>query len=200
MTRHYFKIALFLMLSAGGLAGAAGTVASAADSGTGNASAPPVNGIDVAALNGKVTLQVPAAFVNQTREDTTSQNPGVKIQVFTDRQRQQVIGVSEVPTAAGDANDTSADAFNKMAQGSLSGLKTQYKDVQKTGQSTEIVAGRKFLRLDTRQSVEGNAMLGSTITTPYAGNVLTIQVLTPAKNEVQHNRLVKQVLGTVAFH
>lgn len=43
-------------------------------------------------------------------------------------------------------------------------------------------------------------MLGSTITTPYAGNVLTIQVLTPAKNEVQHNRLVKQVLGTVAFH
>lgn len=197
MTRHYFKIALFLMLSAGGLAG---TVASVADSGTGNASAPPVNGIDVAVLNGKVTLQVPAAFVNQTREDTTSQNPGVKIQVFTDRQRQQVIGVSEVPTAAGDANDTRANAFNKMAQGSLSGLKTQYKDVQKIGQSTEIVAGRKFLRLDTRQSVESNAMLSSTITTPYAGNVLTIQVLTPAKNEMQHNRLVKQVLGTVAFH
>lgn len=131
MTRHYFKIALFLMLSAGGLVGTAGTVASAADSGTGNASAPPVNGIDVAALNGKVTLQVPGAFVNQTREDTTSQNPGVKIQVFTDRQRQQVIGVSEVPTAAGDANDTSADAFNKMAQGSLSGLKTNIRMCRK---------------------------------------------------------------------
>ncbi|MFT4465002.1 MAG: hypothetical protein ACMX3H_10325 [Sodalis sp. (in: enterobacteria)] len=44
------------------------------------------------------------------------------------------------------------------------------------------------------------AYLGSTITTPYAGNVLTIQVLTSTKNEVQHNLLVKQVLGTVAFH
>ncbi|MFT4463647.1 MAG: hypothetical protein ACMX3H_01030 [Sodalis sp. (in: enterobacteria)] len=130
MTRHYFKIALFLMLSAAGLAGTAGTVASAADSGTGNASAPSVKSIDVAALNGKVTLQVPGAFVNQTREDTTSQNLGVKIQVFTDRQRQQVIGVSEVPTTAGDANDTSTDAFNKMAQGSLSGLKTQYPNIR----------------------------------------------------------------------
>lgn len=199
MTRHNIKIALFLMIAAAGLAGTSG-MASAADSGTGNVSAPSAKVIDVAALSGKVTLQVPSAFVNQTREDSAGQNPGVKIQVFTDRQRQQVIGVSEVPTAAGDANDTSTDAFNKMAQGSLSGLKTQYKDVQKTGQSVETVDGHKFLRLDTRQTVEGNAMLGSTITTPYAGNILTLQVLTPAKNQTQHNLLVKQVLGTVAFH
>ncbi|WP_438806604.1 hypothetical protein [Sodalis sp. (in: enterobacteria)] len=72
--------------------------------------------------------------------------------------------------------------------------------MQKTGQSVETVDGHKFLRLDTRQTVEDNAMLGSTITTPYAGNVLTLQVLTPAKNLTQHNLLVKQVLGTVAFH
>lgn len=199
MTKHNIKIALFLIMAAAGLAGMSG-MASAADSGTGDTSASSAKGIDVAALGGKVTLQVPGAFVNQTREDPAAQNPGVKIQVFTDRQRQQVIGVSEVPTAAGDANDTSRDAFNKMAQGSLSGLKTQYKDVQKTGQSVETIDGHKFLRLDTRQTVGGNAMLGSTITTPYAGSVLTLQVLTPAKNLTQHNLLVKQVLGTVAFH
>lgn len=113
MTKHNIKIALFLIMAAAGLAGMSG-MASAADSGTGNTSASSAKGIDVAALGGKVTLQVPGAFVNQTREDPAAQNPGVKIQVFTDPQRQQVIGVSEVPTAAGDANDTSTDAFNKM--------------------------------------------------------------------------------------
>lgn len=199
MTQRVIRIAAVLALAAYALPGGVG-LALAADTAATTPAATVTSGIPVAVLDGKVTLQVPADFVNQTREDSTAANTGVKTQVFADRKRQQVIGVSEVPTADGDANDTSPAAFNKMSQGSLSGLKTQYKDVTKIGQTTVTAGDHKFLRLDTRQSVQGTRMLGSTITTPYNGSVITIQVLSPANGQTAHTALVKQILASVAFH
>lgn len=199
MVRRYLKLAAFLSLTSVALAGAGWAQAA-----QGTASTAPAadlkNGINVALLDGKVTLQVPADFVNQTRQDSAAANSGVKIQVYADRKRQQVVGISEVPTTRGDANDTSDAAFNKMAQGSLSGLKTQYKDVKKTGQTKVTAGGHKFLRIDTRQDVQGIAMQGSTLVTPYGGGVLTLQVLSPESQNAAHTRLVDRVLSTIAFH
>ncbi len=197
MTMGYFRIVIFSLLA--GMAAFSGTAQ--AESATMVASASPAAAaIDVSVMAGKITLRVPAEFVNQTREQAASQNTGVKIQLLADRQRQQVVGISEVPTADGDANDNSEAAFNKMAQGILSGLKTQYKDVKKTGQTRITAGGQQLLRLDTRQTVQDKLMSGTTLVTPYQANVVTLQVLSPAADKTGHAALVKFVLESLAFH
>ncbi|NDL64680.1 hypothetical protein [Acerihabitans arboris] len=158
------------------------------------------NGTPVAAVGGKMTLQLPADFVNQTREDANAQNTGVVVQLFANRAHPQAVGISEVRTVSGDANDTSDAAFNKMAQGALSGLKTQFKNVKKTGQTPVMVNKHKLLRIDSQQEMQGKAMLGTLLITPYQDRVVTIQVLTPDTAAGAHDALVSSILGTLAFH
>ncbi len=160
----------------------------------------PPDGPGVAILGGKLTLQLPADFVDQTPANTSGQDTGVAVQLFASRGHAQVVGVSTVRTVEGDANDTGDRAFNKMAQGALSGLKTQFKAVKKTAQGTVIAGGHKFLRIDSEQEMENNAIIGTLLITPYRDNVITVQVLSPAETAKEHNALVKRILDTVAFH
>lgn len=158
------------------------------------------SGVPVVLLDGKITLQLPQDFINQTREDANAQNTGVVVQLFANRAHSQAVGFSEVRTVNGDANDTSDAAFNKMAQGALSGLKTQFKNVKKTGQTPVMVNKHKFLRVDSQQEMQGKAMLGTLLITPYLDRVITIQALTPSAAAAAHEALVGTILGTLAFH
>ncbi|WP_213991272.1 hypothetical protein [Sodalis sp. dw_96] len=155
--------------------------------------------INVPLLDGKMTLRLPKDFVDQSRKDAAGQN-SVVVYLYVNRSHSQVVGISEVPTAAGDANDTSDAAFNKMAQGALSGLKTQFNHVKKTGQTTPVAGGHKFLRIDTEQEMKDEAMLGTILVTPYGGRVVTLQILTPKAGAAGHDPLVSHILDSIAFH
>ncbi|QWA11301.1 hypothetical protein GTU79_00140 [Sodalis ligni] len=156
--------------------------------------------ISVSVLDGKITLRLPGDFVDQSRKDAAGQNSGVVVSLYVNKSRSQVVGISEVPTAAGDANDTSDDAFNKMAQGAFSGLKTQFNHVTKTGQTTPVAGGHKFLRIDSKQEMKGEAMMGTILVTPYSARVVTLQILTPESGASGHDLLVKHILDSIAFH
>lgn len=158
------------------------------------------NGLNVAVLEGKMTLQLPQDFVDRTPQDKTARDTGVAVQLFANQGHSQVVGISTVRTVNGDANDTGEAAFNKMAQGALTGLKTQFKDVKKTGQTSVMANGHKFLRIDSQQEMKESAMVGTLLITPYNDRVVTLQVLSPASAIDGHNALVKSILGTVAFH
>jgi len=156
--------------------------------------------INVAVLDGKITLQLPNDFIDQSRKDAVGQNSGVVVYLYVNRSHSQVVGISEVATAAGDANDTSDAAFNKMAQGAYSGLKTQFNHVKKIGQTTPVADGHKFLRIDTEQEMKGEAMLGTILLTPYSGRVVTLQILTPKSGAGGNDLLVHHILDSIAFH
>ncbi|XBS69738.1 hypothetical protein ABK905_26165 [Acerihabitans sp. KWT182] len=156
--------------------------------------------LSVPLLDGKITFRLPNDFNNQSKKDAVGQNSGVVVYLYVNTLRSQVVGISEVPTAAGDANDTSDAAFSKMAQGAYSGLKTQFTHVVKTGQTTLMAGSRKLLRIDTEQEMKGEAMLGTILTTPYSGRVVTIQILTPTSGVAGHRLLVRQILDSIAFH
>lgn len=162
--------------------------------------ADPAGEVDVALLDGKMTLRLPRDFTEQSSQSTQNQSTGVKVYLYVDRTHSQVVGISEIKTANGDANDTSDAAFKKMAQGALSGLKTQFNNVKQTGQTTTTAGNRKFLRIDTEQTMKGDAMTGTTLVTPFAGRVVTLQILTPKADAKGHNALVASILGSIAFH
>ncbi|MEA9389955.1 hypothetical protein SJI19_05205 [Acerihabitans sp. TG2] len=157
------------------------------------------NGTGVALLDGNLTLTLPADFIDQTPANKTARDIGVAVQLFTHPGQSQVVGISTVPTLKGHANDTSERAFNKMAQGALSGLKTQFTSVKKTAQSTVIAGGHKILRMDCEQVMKGNAIIGTLLITPYRDNVITVQVLSPAATRAEHDALVKTILDTLVF-
>jgi len=155
---------------------------------------------DVVLLDGKITLRLAPGFVDQSHQDASGNNPGVVVYLFVNQPQSQVVGISEVKTVTGDSNDTSDAAFDKMAQGALSGLKTQFSQVTKTGQTATMAANHRFLRIDTRQELKGQLMNGTILATPYGGRVLTLQVLTPAQNLADHDALVSSILSSIAFH
>lgn len=200
-------ISFIRIMTAIALAGASvlgGTAASAPAAPSASSNAAPVaeagNVVQVALLDGKMTFQLPRDFVNQTRQDANAQNTGVVVQLFANQAHSQAVGISEVRTVNGDANDTSDAAFNKMAQGALSGLKTQFKNVKKTGQTQVVVNKHKFLRIDAQQEMQGKAMLGTLLITPYIDRVVTLQVLSPVSGAGAHDALVSGILGTLSFH
>ncbi len=156
--------------------------------------------INVSVLGGELTLRLPGDFVDQSRKDAVGQNSGVVVYLYVNRPHSQVVGISEVLTAAGDANDTSDGAFNKMAQGALSGLNTQFNHVKKTGQTMPMAGEHRFLRIDTEQEMKGEAMLGTILATPFSGRVVTLQILTPKSGAAGHDLLVRHILGSIAFH
>ncbi|WP_410012977.1 hypothetical protein [Sodalis sp. C49] len=200
MARRIIRIMTAIALAGVSVLGVTAASAPAASS-SAAAPAPELkNSVRVALLDGKITLQLPPDFVNQTREDANAQNTGVVVQLFANRAHSQAVGISEVRTVNGDANDTSDAAFNKMAQGALSGLKTQFKNVRKTGQVPVMVDKHKFLRIDSQQEMQGKAMLGTLLITPYLDRVITIQVLTPTSGAAVHDDLVGNILGTLSFH
>ncbi|TKI07262.1 hypothetical protein [Martelella alba] len=155
---------------------------------------------DIALVDGKMTLRLPQGFADQSRRDANAQQTGVAVHLYVSRLHAQVVGISEIKTAAGDANDTSDAAFDKMAQGALSGLKTQFSDVRQTGRTVTMAGGRKFLRIDSDQTMKGESMAGTTLVTPFAGHVITLQVLTPKADVKSHARLVDDILASIAFH
>lgn len=155
---------------------------------------------DVVLLNGKITLRLAPGFVDQSHRDSAGDNPGVLVYLFVNQPQSQVVGISEVKTVTGESNDTSNAAFNKMAQGAMSGLKTQFSNVTKTGQTTTMAANHRFLRIDTRQELKGQLMNGTILATPYGGRVLTLQILTPAAKLADHDALVSSILSSIAFH
>lgn len=177
-----------------------GAAAAPANGGTGTASADAATGSSVALAGGKITLQLPPDFVNQTRKDANAKDTGVVVQLFANSVHTEVVGFSEVLTSKGDANDTSDAAFNKMAQGALSGLKTQFQNVKKTGQSQVMVSNHKFLRIDSQQEMQGKAMMGTLLMTPYQGSVITIQALTLATAVGSHDALINRILSSLVFH
>ncbi len=202
MIMRYFKITAAIALAGVAALAAAGQANAAPGSATASTAAVAEihNGLNVALLDGKITLQLPQEFVDQTPKDKAPQDTGVAVQLFANRRHSQVVGISTVRTVNGDANDTGESAFNKMAQGALSGLKTQFKDVKKTGQTTVMAGDHKFLRIDSEQEMKDNAMIGTLLITPYHDRVITVQVLSPAAADKEHNALVKSILNTVSFH
>jgi len=179
---------------------AVGGIAQSAAAETAAPAATAPGGPSVAILAGKLTLRLPMDFVDQRPADTAGQDTGVAVQLFANREHSQVVGISTVRTVEGDANDTGDRAFNKMAQGAMSGLKTQFKAVKKTAQSTVTAGGHKFLRIDSEQEMRNSAIIGTLLITPYRDNVITVQVLSPAETAAEHNALVKTILDSVAFH
>jgi len=157
------------------------------------------NGLGVALLGGKITLRLPADFIDQTPANKSAQDTGLAVQLFINHGHSQVVGISSVRTLTGVANNTGDRAFNNMAQGALSGLKTQFKAVKKTAQSTVIAGGHKILRLDSEQEMKGNAIIGTLLITPYRDNVITVQVLSPVATRGEHDVLVKTILDTLVF-
>lgn len=157
----------------------------------------PAGGIRVALLQDKMSFHLPEGFSDQSQQTGVKNTPESVTQLFIDVNSRQLVVTSEVIPPSSELLDNSDASYQGLSKGLMSGLSNQYENIQKTNENSLTLDGQRFERLDTIQSVKGQKVVAATLFTIQNKKVVTLQIVTPADREDDHNKLVQNIIDTL---
>ncbi|CAE1140916.1 Uncharacterised protein [Serratia rubidaea] len=157
----------------------------------------PLPGLSVSLQQGKLTFELPSGFSDQTENSGIINDHTSTIQRFLNGKSRQSAVSSEVIPPAGMKLNGSDKMLSELMQSMLTELSGRYKQIEKTKEENFTVGKQKFRRLDTEQSVNGQKVVSTIVLTVFNKRVITLQMLSPAKELEVHQALVQRIVDTL---
>lgn len=158
----------------------------------------PLPGLSVSLQQGKLTFELPSGFSDQTENSGIINDHTSTIQRFLNgKSRQSAVSSEVIPPTGMKLND-SDKMLNELMQSMMTELSGRYKQIEKTKEENFTVGKQKFRRLDTEQSVNGQKVVSTIVLTVFNKRVITLQMLSPAKEPAVHQALVQRIVDTLA--
>lgn len=157
----------------------------------------PAPGLSVSLQKGQITFELPPGFSDQTKLSGIINDEKSTIQLFLDGKSRQRTVASEVIPPADMKINTSDKMLKELTQSIITELSDRYQNIKKTKEENFTVGQQKFHRLDTEQTVNGQKLVSTIVLTVFNKQVVTLQMLTPAKTPEVHLALVQRIIDTM---
>jgi len=159
--------------------------------------APKESGLAVSWLAKKLSFSLPLGFSDQTAVGGVEQQAGVATQLFLDSKTRQLATTSVMQPTEGQRLDMRDATLSDLAKGILAQLQSQYLNISQTQSASLMVGKQKFWRLDSSQTVNGQPLLSTILVTVMNKQILSLQVVTPAKTADVHQAAVEHIIASL---
>lgn len=156
--------------------------------------------MQVSLLKGRVTLMIPAGFGNKWRNMGRGNGDDNQFLRFTNVANKQVVNLSAYRHPGTGLADTRDRYLNSITIGLLIGFSRHYQDIKKVGQQDLTIDSQKFRRFDTTQQLQGKDVLASVVLTILDGQVILIQVESPADDAAGHDTTVSSIIDSIKIN
>ena len=150
-------------------------------------------------LDGKLTFTLPAGYVKgeMPEIDAKAIAQGVSGALYTNQAQKRVLIVTETPIPMDmQASDNDRLVLDGLVAGTLTQQRSSYKDFKELGEKTIVKKnGLGVRQIDASATMSGAKVLSTTVVAASGSRSAILNVISNAKNAVEHEQMVKTVIG-----